>query len=606
MQALILAAGMGKRLKEYTSNNTKCMVRVSGKTLIERALEQIDARGFSRVVMVVGYKGRELKEFIESVNPSTPVVFVENPIYDKTNNIYSLYLAKDYLCEDDTLLLESDIIFEPAVLDALLDDPRESLVLVDKYESWMDGTCLKLGKDDSISAFVDGKALDYSERESYYKTVNIYKFSKDFSSNRYVPFLEAYSKAIGNNEYYEQVLKVLAVLKDPGIFAKRLTGQKWYEIDDAQDLDIATSLFALASEKLELMKKRYGGYWRYPKLKDFCYLVNPFFPPLKMQEEMKAAYTELITSYPSGMDVISRLVAKDFGLDHRFVAVGNGAAELIKSICEGLTGRVGIIRPSFEEYSHRLGHAELVVYTSKKPDLSYSADDLISFFDTDKPDHLVLINPDNPSGNYIGFKDVLRIFEWAKERGIGVIYDESFSDFAVDECNTVLSNDILMRFSNVCVVKSLSKSYGIPGLRLGIAAGSDESVLSHLKKDVAIWNINSFAEYFLQIFGKYEKDYKRSTEMLKKERDRFELELRKIEGLNVIHSNANYIMVFLNKEPGAGKVSEILLEQYGILVKDLKEKTGRESLRIAVRDSEDNDVLLDALRKIYMSQGSKN
>ena len=596
MQAIILAAGMGKRLKEYTKNNTKCMVKVCGETLIERTLRQLEQRAFSRVIIVIGYKGKELKEFVEELHISIPIQFVENPDFDKTNNIYSLYLAKEYLCEEDTILLESDIIFEPAVLDTLLEDPRDTLALVDKYECWMDGTCLKLHEDDSIEAFIPGKSLNFREKNLYYKTVNIYKFAKDFSVSRYVPFLEAYSKALGNNEYYEQVLKVLAMLDNAGIYAKRLNGQRWYEIDDAQDLEIATSLFAPESQRLSLMQERYGGYWRYPRLKDFCYLVNPFFPPTRMQEEMKAVYGELLCAYPSGMKVNSALAAKNTGFSQNRIIVGNGAAEMIRSLMEKLDGKVGLIRPSFEEYGHRISKEQEVVFSPENPDFSYTVDDIIEYFDNKDIRNLVLINPDNPSGNYVESGQLRKLFDWTKEKGIRLIYDESFSDFACETERSMLKEEILEQYPEIYIVKSLSKSYGIPGLRLGILASADEDMIAYLKKDVAIWNINSFAEYFLQIFGKYEKEYEISTRKLAQEREWFVAELSEIAGIRVIPSQANFIMIELCNGMSATALTEKLLAKYEILIKDLSKKTGGSHLRIAVRNRADNEALVQALR----------
>ncbi len=595
MQAIILAAGMGKRLKDYTKDNTKCMVKVCGETLIERMLRQLEQKAFSRVIIVVGYKGSELKKYVEELHINLPVQFVENPDYDKTNNIYSLYLAKEYLCEEDTVLLESDIIFEPAVLDALLEDPRDTLALVDKYESWMDGTCLKLGEDDSIEAFIPGKSLNFNEKDLYYKTVNIYKFAREFSISRYVPFLEAYSKALGNNEYYEQVLKVLAILDDAGIYAKRLEGQMWYEIDDAQDLEIATSMFAPNEQRLSLMQERYGGYWRYPKLKDFCYLVNPYFPPVRMQEEMKAMYGELLCAYPSGMKVNCALAAKNMGIRSERIVVGNGAAELIRSVMENLAGRVGLIRPSFEEYGHRILIEQEVVFTPAKPDFSYTVDDIIEYFDDKDIDNLVLINPDNPSGNYIESSQLYKLFDWTKEKGIRLIYDESFSDFADEAERSMLLEAVLDKYPQIYIVKSLSKSYGIPGLRLGVLASADEAMIAYLKKDVAIWNINSFAEYFMQIFGKYEKEYGLSTRKLAQEREWFAAKLTEISGIRVIPSQANYIMIELCDHMSATELTEKLLLKYDILVKDLSKKTGGNYLRIAIRNRTDNEALLQAL-----------
>ena len=161
MQSIILAAGMGKRLKELTNDNTKCMVKVNGVTLIERMLRQIDSFNLNRIVIVVGYKGQKLIDYISTLNIKTPIQYVDNPIYDKTNNIYSLQLAQEYLEQDDTLLFESDLIFEESVIKSLIEDPRPSLALVDKYESWMDGTCIKINEDDEIKEFVPGTHFKY-------------------------------------------------------------------------------------------------------------------------------------------------------------------------------------------------------------------------------------------------------------------------------------------------------------------------------------------------------------------------------------------------------------------------------------------------------------
>ena len=141
------------------------------------------------------------------------------------------------------------------MLRCLAEDPRDSLALVAKYESWMDGTCVRLSDQDEIEAMIPGSKFRFADADQYYKTVNLYKFSREFSRTHYVPFLEAYTKALGNNEYYEQVLKVLVSLDNPGIRAKRLDpDQRWYEIDDIQDLDIAESMFASDNEKVGLIQ----------------------------------------------------------------------------------------------------------------------------------------------------------------------------------------------------------------------------------------------------------------------------------------------------------------------------------------------------------------
>lgn len=600
MQAIILAAGMGKRLKELTQDRTKCMVQVNGVALIDRMLHQIESRHLSRIVIVVGYEGEKLMKYIDTLGIRTPIVYVQNPIYDKTNNIYSLALAKDYLCQDDTLLFESDLIFEDAVIDQLLDDPRETLALVDKYESWMDGTCVKLGPDDSIASFVPSKNFRFEEAHEYYKTVNIYKFGRHFSRTHYVPFLEAYSKALGNNEYYEQVLRVITMLDDPEIRAKRLNGQLWYEIDDIQDLDIASSMFAQDPDlQVSLMQGRYGGYWRYPQLLDFCYLVNPYFPPQRLIDEIQANFTPLLTQYPSGMRVNALLAARNFAVHQQNILVGNGAAELIKALMARLEGATGFIRPTFEEYPNRYQDRPNVCFTPAGPDFRYTADDLMAFFGPQDIDNLVLINPDKPTGSYIPAPDVLRLADWAQEKGIRLILDESFADFADEADNTFIRQDLLDRYRRLYVVKSISKSYGVPGLRLGVLASGDQDLIAALKKDVAIWNINSFAEFYMQIEEKYKKDYARSLELIRAERARFRRELEKLPNLRVIPSQANYLMVELLGGLSARAITRDLLVNRCILVKDLSPKLGgQQYLRLAVRDTRDNDRLLEALRPL--------
>ena len=279
MQAIILAAGMGRRLGELTRQNTKCMVRVNGTTLIDRLLTQLSRLSLNRVVIVVGYKGEELRRYIGArFDGSLRIEYVENPVFDKTNNIHSLALAKEQLQQDDTLLIESDLIFDDEMFSLILSNPYPNLALVAKYQTWMDGTMVCIDSDNNIVNFVPKKAFDYADTGRYYKTVNIYKFSRDFARHKYVPFLEAYSKALGNNEYYEQVLRVITFLDKSELKALPVTTEKWYEIDDIQDLDIATALFSEGDEQLRQYMRRYGGYWRFPGMLDYCYLVNPYFP----------------------------------------------------------------------------------------------------------------------------------------------------------------------------------------------------------------------------------------------------------------------------------------------------------------------------------------
>lgn len=598
MQAIILAAGMGKRLGKLTKENTKCMVEVGGVKLVERALRILDKKGLSRIIMVVGYQRDNLMAFVDGLGINTPIEYIINDVYDKTNNIFSLALAKEQMAQEDTLLMESDLIFEESLIDLILEDTRDTLALVDKFENWMDGTCIVVDDEDNILDFIPGKLLKYSDKERYYKTVNIYKLSADFSRNVYVPFLEAYAKVMGNNEYYETVIKLILMLDKNTMKAKRLHGEQWYEIDDIQDLDIAELLFLEDDvERYKTLTSRYGGYWRFPHLKDFCYLVNPYFPTGRMMDEIKSSFDALVRQYPSGMRINSLLAAKSFGMTEEHIVIGNGAAELIKELLVELEGNVGVIRPTFEEYPNRC-KGEYVVYDCRENDFSYNAESVCGYFTEHPVSVLVLINPDNPSGHYLEKKEVRRILDWCKSTGTALILDESFLDFADEEKASVMSESILKKYPGLYLIKSISKSYGVPGLRLGVLASYDEEMIAALKKKVSIWNINSVGEFFMQILDKYRNDYQQALVFIREERDRFYRNLCKVKGLRVYPSSANYFMCELTN----GKRSEALAAELlkdNILIKDLTGKidNGKQYIRIAIRDREDNDELLRAIEK---------
>ena len=309
---------------------------------------------------------------------------------------------------------------------------------------------------------------------------------------------------------------------------------------------------------------------------DFCYLVNPYFPNKKLIDEMQANFQTLLTQYPSGMHINSLIAAKNFGLKEPQIIVGNGAAELIKSLMEKLTGKIGVLHPSFEEYANRRKAEDLVPFVCQNPDYTYTADELMEFYDKTDIKNLLIVNPDNPSGNYIPKADVIRLIAWAKQRSIKLVIDESFVDFVdMEENTTLLEQSLLNSNPHLYVVKSISKSYGVPGLRLGILASGDAEAIATMKKDVAIWNINSFAEFYMQIYEKYKSAY--------------------AAGLTRFYQTRT-------KDYTSTELTTILLEN-NILIKDLSTKKGFEGkqyVRIAVRDEEDNQMLIFALKALLL------
>lgn len=361
----------------------------------------------------------------------------------------------------------------------------------------------------------------------------------------------------------------------------------------------------ISSEDESLLKQyysRYGGYWRFPKMLDFCYLVNPYFNRSKIIREMQDFFPVLVSEYPSGMGVNSTLASKCWGVKQEYIIPGNGAAELIKALMENLDGKVGVVRPTFEEYPNRLIAEQVETFVPQNKMFRYDEDDLIGYFSEHKVKTLLLINPDNPSGNFVPVKGVHRVAQWCEDNGIRFILDESFVDFSVGyEKNTFLRNDILEKYPHMAVMKSISKSYGVPGLRLGILCSADEALIAGLKKQVSIWNINSFAEFFMQIYPKFRDDYNHACEQFIKAREDFEVELKKIPFIKVMPSQANYFFIEVLPPYKPKELCAILLKKYNILASACLAKKGIEPnkyIRIAVRNHGDNEKFIQALKEL--------
>jgi histidinol-phosphate/aromatic aminotransferase/cobyric acid decarboxylase-like protein/choline kinase len=599
MQALMLAAGMGKRLGAYTNNQTKCMVKVGGKTLLEHAADALRQAGIKKFVLVVGYEGEKLMAFAREKLSDFELEFVVNKDYDTTNNIYSLYMAREQFMADDTILLESDLIYEPQLIRQMVEAEAPNLVAVAKFEHWMDGTVTLVDDQGLIREFIEKKDFSYARADRYYKTVNVYKFSREFVSEQYVPFLSAYIQAYGKNQYYEMVLKALAHLPFAGLKAFEMGELKWYEIDDVQDLDIANTMFAQDSDRLRAYECHFGGYWRFGGLRDFCYLVNPYFPPKKMVEQMEYFYHTLLTQYPSGMYVQKLLAGKMFGVKEDYLLVGNGAAELINTLGRTMKGKTALSIPAFNEYVRCFPDCEIVPLSGASHDFRFDMDELRMA--AQSADNLIIINPDNPSGAFLTKAEVLELAQVCQEHNTRLVIDESFVDFAEQSVRfSLLDNSILEKYPNLLVMKSISKSYGVPGLRLGVCASGDQEWIAVMRGLLPVWNINSFGEYFFQIYGLYASQYEAACDEIVRQREKMSRRLAEFSFLTPYPSQANYIMCRVDGI-SSHELSNRLLRDNDLLIKDLSTKNGFDGqsfIRVAVRDEGDNQALYQALEQI--------
>lgn len=605
MQAIVLAAGLGTRLKSLTSNAAKCMVSVNGETLIERLLRQLDSLALDRIIIVDGYMRDLLEDYICRLPVLTEIEFVENPIFDKTNNIYSLALVKDRLIQDDTLLLESDLIFDDSVLRELVDDMRPTLALVDSFEPWMDGTVVTLGEEDRISSIIPGKQMDFARTQCYFKTVNAYKFSKDFSLNCYVPLLQDYMKLHGLNEYYEQVLQVIVSSRESELRAKRLIGEgRWYEIDDVQDLNIAESMFAPGDrERYDLISGRAGGCWRYPSVVDFRSYSSDHYPTERLIEEMKMNFPRLVTARSSCGDVSSMLVANMFDIKAEYVAAGSKVVELIGAALHLTGSKAGILRVGGGESLRDtwIGRTDSDWLTK---DLSleseYSAAQIKDAFDSEDITAIVLSNPELAFGKLLYRADLEDLAKWCETRGWRLILDETLCDYAAEK-TSLLANEFLSSHPSVVVVKSISCAHGLEGLHLGALISADTQLVDKVRERIGVHAIDSVAECYLQISGKYKKEFEIAIEQARNEREKMVARINAIPALTALHSESNYLIIRIGRGLMAHRLAAKLLADEHILVdycvsSELCDES--QLVRIALRGNEDNEMLLKALTRV--------
>lgn len=598
MQALILADMKKSSTNCLTRYDPDCMIQIDGISIIERMLKQLDKNKVSKVIIVVGHNKEKIIGAISDLNLKAEIVILENDSCEETGSIYSLLLAKEHLLLDDTVILNAQMIVEDSVLESVLNEKKECNVLVDTDKNWMTGKTVSIGDDERVLSFGKKKISNtYSSRASY-KMVGICKFDRTFAGKYYIPVLETMTNVLGNSLDYSAPLNTIAMSEDVKIRALYIGNAHWREINNIEDINQATILFSKDKKSVaDKMLGSWGGYWRYPDYLDYFYLVTPYYPPCELVEELQNNFKALLEQYPSGMRVNAELAASAFGITPENIIVGNGAAELIKSMMGFIKGKTGFVRPTFDEYPNRYTEIETINYLVESEDFSYSASDLIEYFDKTNISNLVLVNPDNPSGNYIPKGDMMRLISWAGDKGIKVIIDESFVDFSDEIDSSLIDQETLSRYPNLYVIKSISKSYGVPGLRLGVLASGDKKLISWMKTDVSIWNINSFAEFYMQICGKYRGSYVKSLEKFRKERNRFVSKLQELECIRVIPSQANYLMVELLDDLDAEELKQRMLLEQKVFIKTLSKKIKgkKQYLRIAIRNEADNDMFVQKL-----------
>ena len=242
MKAVILAAGQGTRLSPLTNRVPKCLVRLHGKPIMQRQLESLDKAGFEQCVVVVGYRGDQVEYQFGPNFRNVEITYVYNERFQETNNLYSLWLARDYL-DDDILLLECDLVFEDGLLKDLAQVTYPDVAVVDWFRPTMDGTVILAREGLAESILLKSQQAEQFDYSYALKTVNIYSLSRDTMVRRFLPALDRYVDTGVTDVFYEAILAEL-VSQGKLNMAVHLTGdRKWTEIDTVDDLREAEALF---------------------------------------------------------------------------------------------------------------------------------------------------------------------------------------------------------------------------------------------------------------------------------------------------------------------------------------------------------------------------
>jgi histidinol-phosphate/aromatic aminotransferase/cobyric acid decarboxylase-like protein len=345
---------------------------------------------------------------------------------------------------------------------------------------------------------------------------------------------------------------------------------------------------------------------------DACFLSNPYATDLfldyfKRELLHTSKLRDYLEYYPSQNEVIADIIGSSIQVSKDNIMVGNGAIELIQAVMHRFVDKKVIVNiPTFSSYYEFAKHnTEVVFYQlDKKNNYELVVEHYLEFVRLHKPDSVVIINPNNPNGGYLKYEELRLILNNLKELN-NIIIDESFMHFAFEDDNLSLisATELFKEFRNVIVIKSMSKDFGIAGIRCGYAV-MDKFKVSELLKTGFLWNSSGLSEYFFRLYKRI--DFYREYEVIRKkyiqEAQLFFDELSNIESIKMYPSMANFALIeLLDGTTSADFVSKMLIK-YGVYTRTCTDKIGLngEFIRIASRKGDENKKIIDSIRDIYV------
>lgn len=352
-------------------------------------------------------------------------------------------------------------------------------------------------------------------------------------------------------------------------------------------------------ECFNYISNQHGGYWRHDFI-DHNYLYNLYFPPEDFFSHAQEKIKQLVLNYPIAQKDLADLVGILIGQPPERIVVGNGAAELIKIIA-GMGRKIIVPVPSFNEYVNAVPGDHVVQFDLPQPSFQLDVDEFAAAAIRCKAELAVVVSPNNPTSLLVPKDELIKLTKLLAPHNCMLIVDESFIDFTPNSDDETLE-DALDKHQNLTIFKSMSKAYGICGIRIGYMLTNNSVFLAKVRQGLHIWNINGFAEEFLRLAPQYKQHFKESCVQVMADRDLFYHQLGSISELTVYPPSANYIFCRLPEHSISGpEVSKKLFIDHNIYIKHCEGKTMPESdryLRIASRTQPENLRLVEALGSI--------
>ena len=351
------------------------------------------------------------------------------------------------------------------------------------------------------------------------------------------------------------------------------------------------------TEKYEFISKQHGGYYRH-NFTDHAYLYNLYFPPKAVFTTLKEKIHNIVLNYPMAQNALAGLIGNIIDQPAERIIVGNGASEIIKIISGHLAKKLIVPVPSFNEYANASPEGHVVEFPLEFPSFQLDVDKFAAESIKIGADMAVVVTPNNPTSMLVSKTDLIRLVQKLEKHDCMLIVDESFLDFAEDKDKISLEREI-QNHMNTAILKSMSKAYGICGLRIGYMLTANSAFADSVRKRIPIWNINGFAEEFLRILPAYKQEFIDSCKKVREDRDNFYKKLLAIPDMTVFKPDANFIFCRLPEKALSGpEVTKRLFIKHNIYIKDSHEKTQQEAdryIRIASRTEKENCKLVDAL-----------